>query len=68
MSPPASLSPVQFRRDMATQKKDQRRQSVSILQLQNRDRSFRSSSSQPPELQKQDLTSRWAREKAAHGF
>uniref|UniRef100_A0A8D0NUS5 Cilia- and flagella-associated protein 74 n=1 Tax=Sus scrofa TaxID=9823 RepID=A0A8D0NUS5_PIG len=46
-----------FRRDMATQKKDQRRQSVSILQLQNRDRSFRSSSSQPPELQKQDLTS-----------
>uniref|UniRef100_A0A8D1SZ79 Cilia and flagella associated protein 74 n=1 Tax=Sus scrofa TaxID=9823 RepID=A0A8D1SZ79_PIG len=32
-------------------------QSVSILQLQNRDRSFRSSSSQPPELQKQDLTS-----------
>uniref|UniRef100_A0A8C0HU32 Cilia- and flagella-associated protein 74 n=1 Tax=Balaenoptera musculus TaxID=9771 RepID=A0A8C0HU32_BALMU len=43
--------------DMATQRKDQRRQSFSTLRLQNRDRLFQASAPQPPELQKEDLTS-----------
>ncbi|XP_068397247.1 cilia- and flagella-associated protein 74 [Eschrichtius robustus] len=43
--------------DMATQRKDQRRQSFSTLRLQNRDRLFQASASQPLELQKEDLTS-----------
>ncbi|XP_023981408.1 cilia- and flagella-associated protein 74 [Physeter macrocephalus] len=43
-------------KDTATQRKDQRRQSFSILRLQNRDRLFQASASQPPELQKEDLT------------
>ncbi|MBW03246.1 Cilia- and flagella-associated protein 74, partial [Eschrichtius robustus] len=42
---------------MATQRKDQRRQSFSTLRLQNRDRLFQASASQPLELQKEDLTS-----------
>uniref|UniRef100_A0A8C3WLK7 Cilia and flagella associated protein 74 n=1 Tax=Catagonus wagneri TaxID=51154 RepID=A0A8C3WLK7_9CETA len=37
--------------------KDQQKQSLSTPRLQNRGRLFRSSASQPPELQKQDLTS-----------
>ncbi|XP_029071749.1 cilia- and flagella-associated protein 74 [Monodon monoceros] len=43
--------------DTATQRKDQRRQSFSILRLQNRDRLFQASASQPLELQKEDLMS-----------
>ncbi|XP_070111192.1 cilia- and flagella-associated protein 74 isoform X15 [Equus caballus] len=42
-------------KDMAPQRKDLQRQSVSTLRLQNRDRLFRASSNQPPEQQKQDL-------------
>nr|XP_058896087.1 cilia- and flagella-associated protein 74 [Kogia breviceps] len=42
-------------KDTATQRKDQRRQS-SIPRLQNRDRLSQASASQPPELQKEDLT------------
>ena len=59
--PPTSQS----QQDTATQRKDQWRQSFSTLRLQNQDRLFQASASQPPELQKEDLTSRWAREKAA---
>ncbi|XP_061043163.1 cilia- and flagella-associated protein 74 [Eubalaena glacialis] len=44
-------------KDTATQRKDKRRQSFSTLWLQNRDRLFQASASQPPELQKEDLTS-----------
>ncbi|XP_057414025.1 cilia- and flagella-associated protein 74 [Balaenoptera acutorostrata] len=43
--------------DTATQRKDQWRQSFSTLRLQNQDRLFQASASQPPELQKEDLTS-----------
>ncbi|TKC42926.1 hypothetical protein EI555_019455, partial [Monodon monoceros] len=51
--PPTSHS----QKDTATQRKDQRRQSFSILRLQNRDRLFQASASQPLELQKEDLMS-----------
>ncbi|XP_007449036.1 PREDICTED: uncharacterized protein LOC103080454 [Lipotes vexillifer] len=51
--PPTSHS----QKDTATQRKDQQRRSFPILQLQNRDRLFQASASQPLELQKEDLTS-----------
>lgn len=54
-----------FQKDTATQRKDRLRQSFSLLRLQNQDRLFQASASQPLEVQKEDLMSRWAREKAA---
>ena len=36
-----------------------------MLRLQNQDRLLQASASQPPEVQKEDLASRWARETAA---
>ncbi|XP_039732827.1 cilia- and flagella-associated protein 74 [Pteropus medius] len=45
------------RRDTATQRKDLRKQSLSTLRLQNRDRMSQTSTSDGQELQEQDLTS-----------
>ncbi|KAF5924749.1 hypothetical protein HPG69_016714 [Diceros bicornis minor] len=44
-------------KDTATQRKDLQRQSFSMLRLQNRERLFRTSTTQHPELQKQGLKS-----------
>nr|XP_020729404.1 cilia- and flagella-associated protein 74 isoform X1 [Odocoileus virginianus texanus] len=44
-------------KETATQRKDQRRPSFSMLRLQNQDRLLQASASQPPELQKEDLAS-----------
>lgn len=53
-SPTAGLSTSQFRKDMATQRKDPKGQSLSLLRLQNRDRLLQASS-HSQELQWQDL-------------
>ncbi|XP_066121295.1 cilia- and flagella-associated protein 74 isoform X3 [Saccopteryx bilineata] len=44
-----------FRKDMATPRRDQQRQSLAVTRLQNRDRQFRASTSQTLELQMQDF-------------
>ncbi|XP_024616090.1 cilia- and flagella-associated protein 74 [Neophocaena asiaeorientalis asiaeorientalis] len=46
-----------FQKDTATQRKDRLRQSFSLLRLQNQDRLFQASASQPLEVQKEDLMS-----------
>lgn len=56
--------PWQSLKETVTQRKDQQRPSFSMLRLQNQDRLLQASASQPPELEKEDLASRWAREKA----
>lgn len=58
-SPTAGLSTSQFRKDMATQRKDPKGQPLSLLRLQNRDRLFQASTSHSLELQRQDLKFRW---------
>lgn len=59
-SPTAGLSTSQFRKDMATQRKDPKGQSLSVLRLQNRDQLLQAPTSHSLELQSQDLKSRWA--------
>ncbi|XP_055275348.1 cilia- and flagella-associated protein 74 [Moschus berezovskii] len=44
-------------KETVTQRKDQRRPSLSTLRPQNQDRLLQASASQPPELQKEDLAS-----------
>ncbi|XP_019567666.2 cilia- and flagella-associated protein 74 isoform X3 [Rhinolophus sinicus] len=46
-----------FRKDMATQRKDPKGQSLSVLRLQNRDQLFQAPTSHSLELQSQDLKS-----------
>lgn len=59
-SPTAGLSTSQFRKDMATQRKDPKGQSLAVLRLQNRDQLLQAPTSHSLELQSQDLKSRWA--------